>query len=66
MKSPSFPLSEVIGVRTYTSEEIMVSVTVAQIDPKQASNILQEFASLLPLQRFNLCAGDFDVSRTLH
>ena len=54
MKSPSFSLGEVIGVRTYTSEEIMVSVTVAQIDPKQASNILQEFATLLPLQQFNL------------
>lgn len=54
MRSSSVSLSEVIGVRTYTDEEIMVSVTVAQIDPKQASNILQSFATLLPLQQFNL------------
>lgn len=45
---------EVIGSRTYTLDEIMVEVVVAQIDPKQASEILQEFATLLPLQRYNL------------
>lgn len=47
-------LDEVIGSRTYSLEEIMVEVVVAQIDPKQASEILQEFATLLPLQRYNL------------
>jgi hypothetical protein len=47
-------LDEVIGYRTYSVEEIMVEVVVAQIDPKQASEILQEFATVLPLQRYNL------------
>lgn len=47
-------LDEVIGSRTYSIEEIMIDVVVAQIDPKQASEILQEFATLLPLQRYNL------------
>jgi hypothetical protein len=47
-------LDEVIGSRTYSFGEIMVEVVVAQIDPKQASEILQEFATVLPLQRYNL------------
>ena len=51
---PQVRLDEVIGSRSYTIEEIMVTVVVAQIDPKQASDILQEFAALLPLQEYNL------------
>ena len=51
---PVVRLDEVIGSRAYTIEEIMVTVVVAQIDPKQASDILQEFATLLPLQEYNL------------
>ena len=51
---PQVRLDEVIGSRSYTMEEIMVTVVVAQIDPKQASDILQEFAALLPLQEYNL------------
>ena len=47
-------LDEVLGSRIYSIEEIMVTVSVAQIDPKQASEILQEFATLLPLQAYNL------------
>lgn len=47
-------LDEVIGSRSYTIDEIMTNVAVARIDPKQASEILQEFATLLPLQEYNL------------
>lgn len=47
-------LQEVIDCRVYSIDEIMVNVIVAEIDPQQASEILQEFANKLPLQQYNL------------
>ena len=47
-------LEEVLGCRSYSADELMVKVAVAQIDPKQASEILQDFATLIPLQQYNL------------
>jgi hypothetical protein len=47
-------LKEVIDCRVYSVEEVMVEVIVAEIDPQQASSILQEFATELPLQQYNL------------
>ena len=45
---------EVLGSRVYSIDEIMINVTVGRIDPKKASEILQEFATALPLQEYNL------------
>ena len=39
---------------TYSNDDIMINVVVAQIDPKQASTILQSYATSLPLQQYNL------------
>jgi hypothetical protein len=47
-------LKEVIDCRVYSSDEVMVNVIIAEIDPQKASEILQEFASELPLQQYNL------------
>ena len=43
-----------IDNRTYTEHEIMTDIIAAQIDPKNASIILQTFATALPLQQYNL------------
>jgi hypothetical protein len=46
---------EVFDCRTsYSVDDVMVSVVVAQIEPKRASEVLQEFALRLPLQEYNL------------
>ena len=52
--SSHISIDEIIGARSYSIDEIMMNVAVARIDPKQASEILQEFATLLPLQEYNL------------
>jgi hypothetical protein len=46
---------EVFDCRTsYTFDDVMMRVIVAQIEPKRASEVLQEFAVRLPLQEYNL------------
>ena len=47
-------LEEVIDTKCYSEEEVMIDVVVAEINPKQASEILQEFAVQIPLQQYNL------------
>lgn len=51
---PQLIFEEVLDCRIHSTNEIMLSVAVAEIDPKNASEILQQFAALLPLQQYNL------------
>jgi hypothetical protein len=47
-------VEEVLGARSYTTEEAMLNVIAASIDPKDASSLLKLFGEVIPLQTYNL------------